>query len=89
MISTMTNVSKRAFIRSFPASMPVKEVVSKARAKGISISDAYVYWTRRQAKEKAAKAAARRAATAGNGAELLGPITITSSSEDRLTARSR
>ena len=44
--------SKAAFVRSFPSSTPAKEVVAKAKAAGISLSDAYVYNVRATTKTK-------------------------------------
>jgi hypothetical protein len=49
------NLSKSDFIRSQPADMPAKEVVAKAKAAGLSISDNYVYTLRYEAKKKAGK----------------------------------
>ncbi len=44
--------SKAAFVRSFPSSTPAKEVVAKAKAAGIALSDAYVYNVRATSKTK-------------------------------------
>ena len=44
--------SKAAFVRSFPSSTPAKEVVAKAKAAGITLSDAYVYNVRATSKTK-------------------------------------
>ncbi len=35
--------SKAAFVRSLPSSTPAKDVVEKAKAAGIKLTDAYVY----------------------------------------------
>lgn len=44
-------MSKADFVRSQPADMPAKEVVAKAKAAGLSISDNYVYTLRYEAKK--------------------------------------
>lgn len=64
-------LTKTAFVRQLPEDMPAKEVVDKAKAAGIELSEAYVYEIRSAAKrakkkpgsEKAAKAPAKRAVT--------------------------
>lgn len=45
--------SKSAFVRGLPASMPAKEVVAKAKAAGLTISDRYVHVIRSIAKRAA------------------------------------
>ena len=52
--------NKSAFVRSLPADMPAKDVVAKGKARGMTMSIAYVYSIR-----TAAKAAARRGGLAG------------------------
>lgn len=47
--STMT---KTAFVKSQPATLSAKEVVQKAKAAGITITDKYVYNIRSMAKTK-------------------------------------
>lgn len=51
--------SKAAFVRSFPSSTPAKEVVAKAKAAGIALSDAYVYNVRATTKTKKTGTATR------------------------------
>jgi hypothetical protein len=50
--------SKSAFVRGLPASMPAKEVVAKAKAAGLTLSDRYVHVIR---------SIAKRAARTGSG----------------------
>jgi hypothetical protein len=57
-------VSKSAFVRGLPPSMPAKEVVAKAKSAGLKISDRYVHVIR---------SIAKRAAKQGNGAAAPGP----------------
>ena len=45
--------SKSAFVRGLPASMPAKEVVAKAKAAGLTLSDRYVHVIRSIAKRAA------------------------------------
>ena len=45
-------VSKSAFVRSLPSSMPGAEVVAKAKAEGLDIGLAYVYGIRSKAKAR-------------------------------------
>jgi len=47
-------VNKAQFVRSLPTGMPAKEVVTKAAAAGIKISEKYVYNTRSSARGKGA-----------------------------------
>lgn len=53
--------SKAALVRSFPAATPAKEVVAKARSRGIHLTDAYVYNVR--ATSRAGKKSSVRSAT--------------------------
>jgi hypothetical protein len=92
--------SKVGFIRSLPPSMPVAQVVSKAKAQGLKIPESYVHWARWQSKSaakkkvrkatatvtKVTKLAARRATSPRKGASVVRPITTTSSAEDLLRA---
>src|SRR5579859_4856077 len=41
--STKTGTSKAAFVRGLPSSTPAKEVVAKARAAGMKLTESYVY----------------------------------------------
>jgi len=79
-------VNKAAFIRSLPASMPVKDVVAKARAEGIKIADTYVYWARGSARKKAPKQAASGASAPRNGGAVSRPVTTSSFAENLLRA---
>ena len=45
--------SKSAFVRGLPASMPAKDVVAKAKAAGLTLSDRYVHVIRSIAKRAA------------------------------------
>ena len=42
--------SKSAFVRGLPATLPAKEVVAKAKAAGLALSDRYVHVIRSIAK---------------------------------------
>jgi hypothetical protein len=44
--------SKAAYVRSLPKSLTAKEVVAKAKAKGIKLSTAYVYVLRSKSGSK-------------------------------------
>jgi hypothetical protein len=78
------STSKAAFIRSLPKTMPVKDVVAMAKAKGIHFDEPYVYWARRPSKGTATR---KRASTAvRNGPSIARAITTTSSAEALLLA---
>ncbi|MEO8877146.1 MAG: hypothetical protein ABI461_16250 [Polyangiaceae bacterium] len=64
--STKAKISKAAFVRSISASTPAKEVVAKAKAEGIMLTDAYVYNVR--ATWRAAKVAPKKTAPREKGA---------------------
>jgi hypothetical protein len=51
--ASKTTSSKSAFVRGLPASMPAKEVVAKAKAAGLTLSDRYVHVIRSIAKRAA------------------------------------
>jgi hypothetical protein len=51
--ASKTVSSKSAFVRGLPASMPAKEVVAKAKAAGLTLSDRYVHVIRSIAKRAA------------------------------------
>jgi chemotaxis protein histidine kinase CheA len=53
--------SKAGFVRSLPRTMPVKDVVAKAKAAGLEISEKYVYGIRADAKPAPAKSSAKPA----------------------------
>jgi hypothetical protein len=44
--------SKAAFVRSLPATTPAKDVVAKAKAAGLSLTEPYVYNVRATSKAK-------------------------------------
>ena len=48
-------VNKSAFVRAQPASMSAKDVVKKAKAAGMSLTDSHVYTIRSAARTKQAK----------------------------------
>jgi hypothetical protein len=52
--------SKTAFVLSLPRDLPASDVVAKAKAQGIEITDRYVYVIRSKAKGRAGKPAGRR-----------------------------
>jgi hypothetical protein len=70
-------ITKTAFIKSLPKDMPAKEVVAKAKAKGIELTDAYVYNIRGSAKRSKrglkVKVTAASAKTAKKTATKRGP----------------
>ncbi len=49
------SLTKTAFVKSFPSSMPAKMVVEKAKKAGMTISDKYVYVVRSNARRKPGK----------------------------------
>jgi hypothetical protein len=51
--SSRKTPSKSAFVRGLPASLPAKEVVAKAKAAGLALSDRYVHVIRSIAKRAA------------------------------------
>jgi hypothetical protein len=53
--------SKAEFVRAQPRSMPAKDVVDKAKAEGIALTDSYVYKLRSSKKPKAAGKAGKTA----------------------------
>jgi hypothetical protein len=52
--------SKTAFVLSLPSTMSAKDVLSKGRAAGLKLTEAYIYSIRSKAKGRAGKPAARR-----------------------------
>lgn len=57
---TEKKLSKAAFVRGIDPNMPAKEVVAKAKAEGITLSEAYVYNVRATSKSKSKKTGGRR-----------------------------
>ncbi len=53
--------SKAEFVRAQPRTMPAKDVVDKAKAEGIALTDSYVYKLRSSKKPKAAAKAGKTA----------------------------
>lgn len=59
-VASKKPVSKTAFIKNLPATMPAKDVVDKAKTEGIKLSVAYVYSIRASAKKKSGAPASRK-----------------------------
>jgi hypothetical protein len=58
---TMTKVTnKTAFVLGFPANASAKDVISKGKAAGITLTDRYVYSIRSKAKTRGSSVPARR-----------------------------
>ncbi|MFI5306316.1 MAG: hypothetical protein ACHQ53_03125 [Polyangiales bacterium] len=55
-----TGPNKTAFVLGLPRTTPASEVVAKAKAQGIELTDRYVYVIRSKAKGKAGKPSGRR-----------------------------
>jgi hypothetical protein len=76
-----TNVmSKAAFVRGLAATMPAKEVVAKAKERGMTLTESYVYNIR-----GAAKAAKRKRAGSLRSALVARPIAATAPAGARLS----
>jgi hypothetical protein len=54
--------TKASFVRGIPSSVPAKEVVAKAKAAGMTLSEKHVYVIRSDAKKRSAKNAKKKAA---------------------------
>jgi hypothetical protein len=66
---TMTKVTnKTAFVLGFPASTSAKDVISKGKAAGITLTDRYVYSIRSKAKTRGSSVPARRGRPPKNAA---------------------
>jgi hypothetical protein len=63
--STKVKISKAAFVRSLPGKMSAKEVVAKAKAQGITLTDAYVYNVRATSKAGGKKSSAAGGSSRG------------------------
>ena len=68
-------VNKTAFVKNLPQTMPAKDVVAKAKAAGITLTEMYVYSIRSKSKARKGSGAtrgpgrpAKTLATAGTGA---------------------
>jgi hypothetical protein len=68
--------TKAAFVRSLPATTPAKDVVAKAKATGISLSENYVYNVR-----ATSKISRRTGRASGSRSRKVGPSRTTASSE--------
>jgi hypothetical protein len=53
--NSKSSSNKSAFVRGLPSSMPIKDVVAKAKAAGITLTDKYVSTIRYNAKVSARK----------------------------------
>jgi hypothetical protein len=62
--------TKASFVRAIPSSVPAKEVVAKAKAAGMTLSEKHVYVIRsdakKRSKKRAAKGSAPKAPSAGH-----------------------
>jgi len=54
--------TKASFVRAIPSSVPAKEVVAKAKAAGMTLSEKHVYVIRSDAKKRGKKRAAKGSA---------------------------
>jgi hypothetical protein len=52
-------VNKAALVRSFPTSLPIKDVIAKAKAQGVRLTAKYVHGARAKAKARLERAAAK------------------------------
>ena len=66
-------VNKSAFVRSLPRTMPGAEVVTKAKAQGITISLAYVYGIRAKSKVSRRKKTTAKVANGESAAAAVTP----------------
>lgn len=66
-------LTKTAFVRQLPEDMPAKEVVDKAKAAGIELSEAYVYEIRSAAKRAKKKSGGEKAARGGVAKKAAAP----------------
>jgi hypothetical protein len=69
--------SKAAFVRSLPTTTPAKDVVAKAKAAGLSLSEPYVYNVR---------ATSKRASGKSSGGARRGRPSVHQSAENLLRA---
>ena len=60
--------TKASFVRAIPTSVPAKEVVAKAKAAGMTLSEKHVYVIRSDAKKRSAKKKAGGASSKGSAA---------------------
>jgi hypothetical protein len=71
--------TKASFVRAIPASVPAKEVVAKAKAAGMTLSEKHVYVIRSDAKKRSKKKAAKGSAPkATTGHSSLAAKTVSS-----------
>jgi hypothetical protein len=57
---TAKPVNKTAFVKHLPKTMPAKEVVAKAKAAGITLTEMYVYSIRSKSKARKSSGIAKR-----------------------------
>jgi|HubBroStandDraft_2_1064218.scaffolds.fasta_scaffold42076_3 hypothetical protein len=84
-----TVMSKAAFVRSLAATTPAKEVVAKAKARGMTLTESYVYNVRGAAKAaKRKRTGSLRSALVARSVAATSPATLRSalSTEDLLRA---
>ncbi len=62
--------AKTAFVLTLPHSMPAKDVVAKAKARGLSVTTKHVYVIRSEAKKKKGKASKHSSAASAQHAAL-------------------
>lgn len=68
--------TKASFVRAIPTSVPAKEVVAKAKAAGMTLSEKHVYVIRSDAKKRSAK----KKAGGGSSKGSAGPSSLAAKS---------
>src|ERR1700689_3464393 len=71
--------TKASFVRAIPASVPAKEVVAKAKAAGMTLSEKHVYVIRSDAKKRGKKRGAKAAPKASVGHSTLAAKSVSTS----------
>jgi outer membrane biosynthesis protein TonB len=75
--------TKASFVRAIPSSVPAKEVVAKAKAAGMTLSEKHVYVIRsdakKRSKKKAAKGSAPKASSSGQSSVAAKTVTSNTS----------
>ena len=81
-------ISKAAFVRSFPAVTPAKEVVAQGKSRGIHLTDAYVYNVRAtfRAGQKSSRGSASKAKAKAKTKNKRLSLKVGRRAEDRLRA---
>ena len=59
-MASKKKLTKTDFVRSLPSTMSAKEIVEKAKAKGMTISEQYVYTIRTNSRRKGGASKSRR-----------------------------